>query len=1289
MPFLYSFKDETTGAKWDYKSPTQLSPEEQDALASKAKVTGVFDKHADEAQEVHRADLETNPALKDAVRTWYRAENGTDFKGDDPALITEYYRQMRDYEANITKLGTLSARLLSGTRYDNKSRESLALMWNTWDKVVPFYEEEGKKWAGAFEAVKDYGVSSLQDPTNYLEAIKPVAGAFFGFGVGGVAGGAAAIAEKTAARTALRAAVKYQIKGGLRKAFAGHMVAKELAKGAMVQGGKSAAKEAVIFNSLGNIAEQTAKESLGAQEGFNIGEFAMNAGTSALVGGALGGTMGAMKYPMHGVTSSFKDSGVYKSVINSPRYAQFFGKYGKEADNIVVAQQNEGHRAIAAREADVMNKYRALTEDARADTHGAERKAIRDEHYGVFRDRLAEHMGKGKEDTFFGNNSIGFDDVVKSEEVLQSIYSSAGILPEDNIHVITNKILDMDAGTVVNSSQTINGKVLNLTGHQQQNVTLIALENHFFNNLHVSGKVKDPSVNAIENMDSFLRIAQRNNESASASGWNLNMNKNRFKITDDLVGTFRNLTPTEKVVSTDRASKFETPSDALHFMSEMTKINALYNASGGTNTGVDLALKRGIVKSAGWIEDTFKSAIMNKPSVAAYNLTTSLAHSLTMPMEELFTGLKTGNKKLTSTALHQLAYPITQFHDLQQSFMYGARAFLTARSAFTDRSLGDMTSRDMLSKDFDLRRIHKFGLTNRKAWMTSGETDPIGNVHLGFRFLGNGVKVFSKRMGIGGDELVQVAAFRSKAYGIAVVEELSRGVEKSVAIKNALQRTDDAMRSQVVAHMRGGMSDDPLAKIAMDEALDATWKTDLQSGFDVGAIGKYVQGLKTPNYKTTDTVGKVWRKAYGSLAVELLIPFIRTPANLLNYTFEHTPYLSMASKKFRTAMQSADPAIREAAQSKVAMGSAFWAIALYQALSGDIQGGGAGNFNQKKVQGGGDDEGNRRVKYSMNIGDGKRIPFSRLDPLFTAHKIMADVIDVARYGTPQDAIGLVGSLVLQFSDMFGSMPTLQSVAATSNLLKVITADPAQVSEDRKWKAAEKYVAGFVNPLVPTYWVASVLRECLGDSGMEEAVSITDAVKRDIGMVAEKVGFGYNTGLNRIFDPLLSVQMDKDAWNPLFAHQEDSKLNDVLNDMDMPAPSNLKNNGKVNLSKAMHTDSGRSYYDLLQHTTGTIRLDENSARDGYEKFMVGKNLKEALQAFSDSPEFANASSLGEPITKFQSGKVARREYPQQTIIRNIIEWYRGRADVVVLREAERLMNSGDEEATKVFTSWTAR
>jgi hypothetical protein len=1285
MPFLYSFQDEKTGAKWDYKSPTKLSPEEQNSLASRAKTTGVFNKQTDDSQEIHRADLETNPALKDAVKTWYRAEHGTDLEGDDKAVVTEYYRQMRDYEANLTSLGTLSARLLSGTRYDAKSRESLALMWDTWDKVAPFYNEEGKKWEGAFEAVKDYGISSVSDPTNYLELLKPVAGAFFGMGVGGVAGGAAAIAE----RTALKQAMKYQIKGAMRKVFANHMVSKELAKGAIVAGAKSAAKEGVIFNSLGNIAEQTAKDNIGAQEGFNTGEFLTNAAISAGVGGALGAGVGALKYPAHFISNAasdmYKGSRLQTSVSASPLYSKFFDTYGRTPDNIAKAQRNEAKKAISIREADVIKSYLDLTDIARSDIHGEERKAIRDEHFTVFKDRLATYMDKDTGDAYFAGNTIGFDDITKSTEVLQSIYSQAKVEPSDDIHAITRKILDMDAGTVVNSSQKINGKVVNLTGVQQQQATLIALENHFANSIHVTDMVEDNSVNAVANMDTFLSIAQRNNETASMFGSGLQMNKNRFKITDDLVGTFRALSPEEKIVSTDRAGKFDNSDDMVHFMAEMSTIYNMYTGTGG----VGLGAKRFAVKSSGWIEDTFKSAIMNKPSVAVYNLTTSLAHSMTMPIEGLLTGLKTSNKRLTNESLAQLAYPISQFHDLQQTFMYGARAFLTSRSVFTDRSLGEQGTRDMLSKDFDLRRIKRFGLTDRKAWMTEGEDDPIGNVHLGFRFLGNGVKMFSKRMGIAGDELVQTAAFRSKAYGIAVVDEMAKGVGKEQAVKNALKRTNDAMRSQIVAHMRGGMSDDPLAKIAMDEALDATWKIDLKKGWDVGNIGRYVQGLKNPHYKATDGVGKVWAKAYGSLAVELLVPFIRTPANLLNYTFEHTPYLSMASKKFRTAMKSADPEVREAAQSKVAMGAAFWTIAMYQAMSGDIQGGGAENMLQRKVQGGGDDEGSRRIKYSMDMGDGKRLPFSRLDPLFTAHKVMADVADVARYGKPQDTASLVANLVLQFADMFESMPTLQGLAKTTDVLKTITASPELVSDERKGKAGEKYLSGFVNPLMPTYWVSSVMREVLGDDGMEEATSIVSAVKKDIGFMASKVGFDYNTGLNRIYDPVLSTIMKKDSWNPLYAHQEDTKLNDVLNDMQLAAPNSIKNNGKVDLSKATHTDSGRSYFDYLQQTVGTLRMDENSSRNGYEKFMVGHNLKEALEAFTNSPEFGNAASLADPLTKYQSGSIKRGEYPQQKVIRDIVEWYRARADDIVLQEAEKLMKQGDPEATAVYNSWTSK
>lgn len=120
-------------------------------------------------------------------------------------------------------------------------------------------------------------------------------------------------------------------------------------------------------------------------------------------------------------------------------------------------------------------------------------------------------------------------------------------------------------------------------------------------------------------------------------------------------------------------------------------------------------------------------------------------------------------------------------------------------------------------------------------------------------------------------------------------------------------------------------------------------------------------------------------------ALKFVVPFIRTPANLIKYAGERSP-LGLLSKKVRDEIE-AGGARADVAIGKMTMGTAMIAMASYLAYNGHITGGGPAD---KKLNALWRAQGNR--PYTFRIpGTETWVPYGRIDPFSTLIGAAADV----------------------------------------------------------------------------------------------------------------------------------------------------------------------------------------------------------------------------------------------------------------------------------------------------------
>lgn len=153
-----------------------------------------------------------------------------------------------------------------------------------------------------------------------------------------------------------------------------------------------------------------------------------------------------------------------------------------------------------------------------------------------------------------------------------------------------------------------------------------------------------------------------------------------------------------------------------------------------------------------------------------------------------------------------------------------------------------------------------------------------------------------------------------------------------------------------------------------------------------------MEAFDAARYQTfTNDLGKIGTKLQTAInsnyATKFVIPFVRTPTNILKYTFERTP-LALASSAIRADIRAGGTRAATA-QARIALGSTLLMMGGQMALSGRVTGNGSLNENQKKIA-----RQSGWQPYSIKIGD-RYYAYNRLEPLGTLLGLGADIAEMS------------------------------------------------------------------------------------------------------------------------------------------------------------------------------------------------------------------------------------------------------------------------------------------------------
>lgn len=213
------------------------------------------------------------------------------------------------------------------------------------------------------------------------------------------------------------------------------------------------------------------------------------------------------------------------------------------------------------------------------------------------------------------------------------------------------------------------------------------------------------------------------------------------------------------------------------------------------------------------------------------------------------------------------------------------------------------------------------------------------------------------------DEFVKTLRYRAMVQARAAVEAGEAGVTGQ-DLKHHLQRRLNE------AFTPDGRAVD---STALYEAQVAAFQQELLSG-TVGA------GIRNFRHNVPATA--------------LVLPFVKTPVNVLRYAWKMTPGLNLLQTEYRQMLLGKMGAEAQAhAFGQMAMGSMFMAIAAQLALAGKITGGGPADTGLKKQLLG---QGWQPYSFVIDNEDGSKtyFPIGRFDPIGMPFGMVADIVDM-------------------------------------------------------------------------------------------------------------------------------------------------------------------------------------------------------------------------------------------------------------------------------------------------------
>jgi hypothetical protein len=470
-------------------------------------------------------------------------------------------------------------------------------------------------------------------------------------------------------------------------------------------------------------------------------------------------------------------------------------------------------------------------------------------------------------------------------------------------------------------------------------------------------------------------------------------------------------------------------------------------------------------------------------------------------------------------------------------------------------------------------------------------------------YLGDVVN-FPSRVLMTQDEFFKNVSYRSYVRSQALKEAREMGMNSGQAAEHVTQMLRDAFTEGGAAINQAGI----------EYARYTTFTNNLRPG----SMGKSLQEM----------MGKHPALRFAAL------PFVRTPTNLLLWTWDRTPLIANLRKVNREALQAGGAQAAEV-WAKQATGSMVWGSAAYLAMSGTITGNGPGDPKLRKQW-----TDAKNQPYSVKIGD-RWVSYRRADPMLMPFGIVADMYQSSGE-LPWEDINDIG---YAFTAAMG-----RNLSSKSYLYGLTSFMNAFAQGDEG--VVESYVRGKAASFVP-----SIVNQMNQDEHMREVRGVVDAFMARIHGMSEMLAPQHNFFGEPIMKAPFSANRNINPFTVSGTFVSDSVDNQLLElGKAIPYPSKTYPGTDVDLtSRKYGTKGDLTPYDRMMEIMANPGNGMPSLRDAVSKIVTGPNWEKM------SPGVPGVQEGG---TRFD-------------VINNVVQKYRDMAQKRLIKEFPAL-----KEATAV-------
>ena len=317
---------------------------------------------------------------------------------------------------------------------------------------------------------------------------------------------------------------------------------------------------------------------------------------------------------------------------------------------------------------------------------------------------------------------------------------------------------------------------------------------------------------------------------------------------------------------------------------------------------------------------------------------------------------------------------------------------------------------------------------------------------------------FPSRMLTTSDEFFKQMNYRSSVYS-QVSGEAARMVDAG-----KLKQAD--MGKWIADRVEASVNKDGSARSQrnIDFAREATYTNELRKG----SVSRDIQNFTNKHP-----------------AMKLILPFVRTPTNILRAGIQRTPGLHRLSQGMKADLASGDPRLVAQARGKLVTGSTMWAGAAALAFEGTLTGTGPADpvARQNLMETG-------WRPYSFKVGD-RYVSYQRMDPFAMFFGIAADI--AAMSGGVSDA----KMNEIATTAVIGLVNNIGSKTYLTGIIDIVEA----ASQPERY--LESTLQRYASSMVP---MSAAMREIrkMDDPMMREVRSVVDAVQNTIPGMSDKL-----------------------------------------------------------------------------------------------------------------------------------------------------------------------------------------